>query len=91
VTWNLVVFGLTFMLFGFIGAHSVWRFFIRQQKPSAVHAVVSFLCIFYVGKDFSNNMMQFEPTVAAGVSLAIAFGGFALIVKHESNQEHPWN
>jgi hypothetical protein len=76
---------------GFICAHSVWRFAIRQQKPSLVHAAISVMAMGYVAKDFSFNMMQFEPTIAAGFALGTSAVCAYLIVRHETQQEHPWN
>jgi hypothetical protein len=88
---NLAVFMLTMMLLGFVGAHSLWRFWIRKQLPSLVNAATAFLCIVYAGGSFQSNMLQPLPVEMGYVTLIVGIVGAFLIIKHELGQEHPWN
>ncbi len=91
VSFNVLVFaGLTLTL-GFIGAHSMWRFFLRRQLPSLVHAVMPFLLWVYVAADFQANAVNFNPSVVSAVCLAVSGLGVILITRFELKQEHPWN
>jgi hypothetical protein len=91
VTANVLCFAVSVMLFGFVGGHSLWRFFLRKQLPSIVHAAMAVLLLAYVGTEFQYNAMNFLPTTMSWVAASVSVVSAALIIRFELQQPHPFN
>ena len=87
----MAVFAVTAMLFGFVAAHSFWRFCLRQQLPSLVHTALPVLVFVYAGSEFQDRTVQLTPSLLAWVTGGVGLVCFALIVRHELKQQNPWN
>lgn len=87
----VAVFAFTACLLGFIGAHSLWRFALRTQTPSLVHAVMPLIVFYYSGAEFSSRLLEFYPSTVAVCMLAISVVSAVVIVRHEMKQTHPFN
>jgi ABC-type enterochelin transport system permease subunit len=91
VSANVLCFAVSFMLFGFVGGHSLWRFFLRKQLPSLVHAVVAALLLAYVGTEFQYNTTNPFPTPMSWMAAGVAVVSAGLIIRFELHQPNPWN
>lgn len=87
----MLCFAVSTMLLGFVGGHSLWRFFLRKQLPSLVHAGTAVLLLFYVGVEFQVNVVTQLPTQMAWVTGIASVAFAALIIRFELAQENPWN
>lgn len=90
-----VVFLVTFFCFLLAGAHSVWRFVVRQQLPSLVHAGNAALSTYaawliFLG-EVAPNPMRFSVSTPAMVVCGWAITSVVGIHLYELRQRQPYD